>query len=64
MDKKFGPEKYGLMICPACEEYGRICYPDDTKVCQNCGGFGFIRKDGKLLVKKTNQFETPLQAES
>jgi hypothetical protein len=29
--------------------------------CPLCGGFGFIRKEGKILVKKANQFEQPLQ---
>ena len=42
MDKKFNPEKFGMMVCPVCDGYGRIGYPDDVKVCQNCGGFGFI----------------------
>jgi len=42
MDKKFNPEKYGMMVCPVCDRYSRIHCPDDAKVCQNCGGFGFI----------------------
>jgi ribosomal protein L37AE/L43A len=42
MDKKFNPEKYEKAVCPICDEYGRIRYPDDIKVCKNCGRFGFI----------------------
>jgi len=64
MDKKLNPEKYGMMVCPLCDGYGRIRFPDDVKVWQNCGGFGFIRKEGEILVKKANQFEQPLQAGS
>ncbi len=45
MDKKFAPEKYGMMACPVCDGQGRICSPDDVKVCKICGGFGFIRKE-------------------
>ena len=57
MDKKFSPEKIGMMFCSVCDGYGRIGYPDDVKVCQCCGAFGFIRREGKLWVKKANQFE-------
>jgi len=52
MDKKFNPEKFGMMICPLCDGYGRIRFPDDVKVCQNCGGFGFIREEGKSVDQK------------
>jgi hypothetical protein len=38
------PEKYGMMACPICDGLGHIYSPDVVKVCQNCGGFGFIRK--------------------
>jgi DnaJ-class molecular chaperone len=47
MDRKFSPEKYGMMICPVCNGGGRIWSPDEVRVCQNCGGFGFIREEGK-----------------
>jgi DnaJ-class molecular chaperone len=50
MDKKFMPEKYGMMACPICDGQGRICSPDDVKVCLNCGGFGFIRKERETYV--------------
>jgi len=47
MDRKFSPEKYGMMVCPVCNGYGRIWSPDEVRVCQNCGGFGFIREEAK-----------------
>lgn len=50
MDKKFMPEKYGMMACPICDGQGRIYSPDDVKVCQNCGGFRFIRKERETSV--------------
>ena len=52
MDKKFNPEKFGMMICPLCDGYGRIRFPDDVKVCQNCGGFGLTRKEGHFCSKR------------
>jgi DnaJ-class molecular chaperone len=48
MDKKINLEKYGMVVCPVCDGYGRIRSPDDVKVCQNCGGSGLIRKEGKI----------------
>ena len=50
MDKKFMPEKYGMKFCPVCEGRGRTGSPDDVKVCKNCGGFGFIRKERETYV--------------
>jgi len=52
MDKKFSPKKYGMMVCPVCDGYGRIRSSDGVKVCQNCGGFGFIREEGKSVDQK------------
>jgi len=52
MDKKFDPEKYRMMVCPVCDRYGRILCLDDIKVCPNCGGFGFIRKEGKRFDRE------------
>ncbi len=47
MGKKFNPKKYGMVACPACSEYGRIRSPDGVRICQNCGGFGFIKGEGR-----------------
>jgi len=55
MVKEFDPEKCGMMVCPVCKGYGRILYPDDVKVCQNCGGFGFIRKEGNEKLMDTTE---------
>ena len=55
MAKDFDPEKCGMMVCPVCKGYGRILYPDDVQVCQNCGGFGFIRKEGNEKLMDTNE---------
>ena len=54
MERKFSPEKYGMMVCPVCDGYGRIhsSHDVDVKVCQNCGGFGFIMKEGKRFDRK------------
>ncbi|HXX35402.1 MAG TPA: hypothetical protein VEM15_13090 [Thermodesulfobacteriota bacterium] len=56
MEGKFSPEKYGMVVCPVCDGYGRMHSPDDVdvKVCQNCGGFGFIKKEGKRFDRKGN----------
>jgi DnaJ-class molecular chaperone len=50
MEKKFAPEKYAMMACPVCNGQGWIFSPDDVKVCQNCGGFGFVRKESKTYI--------------
>ena len=50
MDKQFMPEKYGMTAWTICDGQGRIYSPDDVKVCQNCGGFGFIRKERETYV--------------
>ena len=55
MDKKFNPEKYEMTVCPICEGYGRISYSDGAQVCQNCGGFGFVKKEGKTFDQKGNR---------
>ena len=54
MEEKFTPEKYGMMFCPDCDGQGRICGPDDVKICQNCGGFGFVKKGKRNLQTVEN----------
>ena len=34
MDKKFSPKKYGMIVCPVCDEYGHIRPPNDVRVCE------------------------------
>ncbi len=49
MTKKFEPEKYGMLPCPICDGHGRIQFLNHVAVCQTCGGFGFIRKEGETF---------------
>jgi len=44
MEKRFVPEKYGMMIRPVCNGQAHICSSDDARVCKHCGGFGLIRE--------------------
>ena len=44
MNKTFGPEKYGMLLCPMCDGKGFIINPK-RECCQKCGGFGFIKKE-------------------
>jgi uncharacterized OB-fold protein len=55
MDKKFNPEKYGMIICPYCNSQGYVQYPK-RQCCPKCGGFGFIRKEENTF----NQKEKPI----
>ena len=65
MGRKFSLRKYGMMVCSVCKGYGRILYPDDVKVCQNCGGFGFIRKEGnEKLMDTTESFRVLIVEDS
>jgi hypothetical protein len=64
MEKKFNPEKYGMMVCSVCAGGGRIRNPDDVKICQNCGGFGFVRKEGRTSDQKGKPIPIPFQADS
>ena len=61
MDKKFNPEKYQMMVCPVSDGQGRIgTLDDDVKVCKNCGGFGFIRKERKAYDRKDKPISTTI----
>ena len=43
----FDPERYGLIFCDKCSGSGRRYNGDETVcVCEDCGGFGLIRKPG------------------
>ena len=46
MNKKFNPEKYGMIICPHCNSHGYVQYPK-RQCCPKCGGFGFIIKEAE-----------------
>jgi hypothetical protein len=58
MQEKFSKEKSGVMVCPAYNGYDRIRHPDDVKVCQKGGIFGFIKDDGKTFDQKEKPIST------
>ncbi len=62
MDKKFNPEKYGMVACVVCDGYGRIRSPGDVRVCQKCGGFGFIKKEGEAFDLKDTPISTTVSS--
>ena len=50
-DKKFTPERYGMIFCPDCNGLGRFDNDnEEIKVCRVCGGFGLIKKEEIVLV--------------
>jgi len=47
-DKKFSPERYGMIFCPDCNGLGKFTNDnEEIKVCRVCGGFGLIKKEVK-----------------
>ena len=45
--KVFNPWKYNMNFCNECHGLGKTFNEDDSKkVCQICGGFGLIKKQG------------------
>ncbi len=57
MEKKFHPEKYGMLACPVCDGHGRIRFLYQVTVCQNCGGFGYIKKEGEIFDLGQTNFD-------
>jgi DnaJ-class molecular chaperone len=61
MDKKFAPEKYGMMICPLCRGKRVLIKVSDQpqvmlrRVCTECGGFGAIRKEEETFENVRNE---------
>ena len=46
--KSFDPERYGLIFCDKCSGSGRCDDGGETvRVCEDCGGFGLIKKPGE-----------------
>ncbi len=47
LNKQFNPDKYKMIFCPSCKGTGKSTNRDkETKVCSQCGGFGWIKKEG------------------
>jgi hypothetical protein len=49
LHKEFNPEKYKMVCCPYCGGTGKLSTGGkESKVCNQCGGFGWIKKgEGK-----------------
>jgi len=46
----FNPEKYKMIFCPHCRSTGKSPNKDEgVKVCSQCGGFGWVRRENKFL---------------
>ena len=54
--KAFNPGKIGMKNCPHCNSYGRKY----GTVCSRCGGFGYIKKDGRKFSVSPSISETTL----
>jgi len=47
LHKNFNPEKYKMISCPSCRGTGKSSDGDEkVKVCSQCGGFGWVKKEG------------------
>jgi hypothetical protein len=45
--KDFNPEKYKMVLCPCCKGSGKSSNGNEgVKVCSQCGGFGWVKKEG------------------
>jgi DnaJ-class molecular chaperone len=61
MDKKFVPEKYGIVICPLCSGKGFLIKDSDQinvtlrRACTKCGGFGAIKNEEETFGSLENE---------
>jgi hypothetical protein len=47
LHKNFNPEKYKMALCPYCRGTGKSSDGGEgAKVCSQCGGFGWVKKEG------------------
>jgi len=47
-NKSFDPSRYGMDVCPECKGSGKLLDQDrKVRVCNECGGFGWIKKEKK-----------------
>jgi len=52
-DRVFNPEKYHMNFCHGCHGLGKTFDKENSKeVCQVCGGFGLIKKQGSGFEEK------------
>jgi len=48
MRKTVEPEEYSMVFCPVCSGRGKLPKnPHDFDVCEECGGFGLIKKESE-----------------
>ncbi len=52
-NKNFDPEKYGMVVCPGCDDNGYVQKNPKRQCCPKSGGFGFIVKGG--LLRQTSE---------
>jgi PHP family Zn ribbon phosphoesterase len=46
LNRGFNPEKYKMACCPSCRGTGKSSNGKaGVKVCSQCGGFGWVRKE-------------------
>jgi DnaJ-class molecular chaperone len=46
----FNPGKYKMTCCPHCRGRGKSPNKDEgVKVCSQCGGFGWVRKENEFI---------------
>jgi len=56
MDDNFDPERYGMLFCLECDGNGKLLNDsEDTEICPQCGGFGFIKKEKEPDKKKNSK---------
>jgi len=49
LNARFNPEKYKMACCPYCRGTGKSPDKDKgVKVCSQCGGFGWVKKENKF----------------
>ena len=55
-DKKFTPERYGMIFCPDCNGLGKFDNDnEEIKVCSVCGGFGLVKIEETIMRDWTRQ---------
>ncbi len=51
--RRFNPDGYGMIYCPACKGSGKLSNGVEAGVvCKVCGGFGFVKKHKSSLEER------------